>query len=494
MNGQRDQETDSPAGAATGSNRVRMDHLVDRIGLIPIPNSVLIGIILILMLVPLVFLRGYHLEEGHAVVLARGALEGERWWLPQLFGHPWSERPILMPWIIAGLSLPFDDVPQIMVRLPVILSLFCGAMLILFLLRPYVSRTAVLLAAACFLFSPNILAKIVTAESNIALSVVQFAAFVLWWRMQPAGINRWLSWIAIGVLLGATALFKGPQPAAFFPLGIGAFILIRQEWRQMPGFIIAGIVSLGILGFWYFLVWDELDLGQMLGYMRLSSEMTMGDYLTGRLRFLLNFIQFGPAGLMVVAAGILAWKGKPVVSDPDQRLLLQALLLYSGVALAALAIWPGGNMRYSMPAFLPLVCVAGLSFEELRKKLPGLTRAALTLLAGLMVYQFAWSWIAAPLFSEQFDKSRTAAESVRELTAAKDSIIYAPLRIDNNMLAYLNRPVRYLGVEALMKIDPPAYLVSSEHFVAEMKKRRSDLDIKLLSNVTDRTYNLYELK
>lgn len=492
MNGQEEPETDPPAVARF--KRTRVDDLIDRVGSIAMPDSVLIGVVLVLMLVPLVFLRGYHLEEGHAVALARGVLQGGQWWVPELFGYPWSERPILMPWIIAGLSLPFGDIPQAAVRLPVALALFGGTLLILSLLRPHVSRPAALIAAACFLFSPNILAKVVTAESDIALSVVQFAAFVLWWRIQPAGIARWPAWVVIGVLLGATALFKGPQPVAYFPLGVGAFILMRREWQQLPGFIIAGMVSLGILGLWYVLVLHNLDLVQMRDYMRLSSDMTVGDYLFERLGFLLNFVQFGPAGLLVAAAGVLAWTGRKVISDPDQRVLLQALLLYSAVALAVLAVWPGANMRYSMPAFVALVCVAGLAFEALRKKLPGLTRLALTLLAGLMVYQFAWNWVVAPIFSEQFDKSRTAAEAVRELTAGNSSTIYAPLRLDDNMLAYLNRPVRYLDVKDLMQINPPAYLVSPEHIAAAMKKHRGDLDIKLLSNVPERAYNLYELK
>ena len=131
---------------------------------------------------PLLFIRSYHFEEGLTVALAKGALTDQPWYVPSLFGYRWVERPVMLSWIIAALSAPFGEVHQIIARLPTVLGLLAGAIAIAAFLDGRVSRLAGLFGAAAFVLSPVILQKVITAESDLILSVTQFAAFVVWWR------------------------------------------------------------------------------------------------------------------------------------------------------------------------------------------------------------------------------------------------------------------------------------------------------------------------
>ena len=249
------------------------------IGRTGLSDAILLALIVFAMAFPLISIRGFHYEEGLTAALAKDALSGSPWYVPDLFGARWVERPVLQSWIVAAISWPLGGVTQFTTRLPGVVALYAGALIIVQLVRPRASRAAALVAALCFLFSPAVLQKVITAEADVILSVFEFAAFVVWWRGFESGrigIGRWL---AIGLLLAATALFKGPQPAAYFALGIGAFILVRRDWRQVPGYALAGIVSLAILASWYVAVYQAADTGTLLMYMRLSSRDTLSDYL-----------------------------------------------------------------------------------------------------------------------------------------------------------------------------------------------------------------------
>ena len=85
--------------------------------------------------VPLVFFRGYTAHEGLAVSIARTALETGDWLTPHMYNVRFVERPTLQSWIIAAISAPFGDVNQITARLPSVLFLLFGCLLIYWLLR-----------------------------------------------------------------------------------------------------------------------------------------------------------------------------------------------------------------------------------------------------------------------------------------------------------------------------------------------------------------------
>ena len=339
------------------------------------------------------------------------------------------------------------------------------------------------------------LQKVITAEADVILSVFEFAAFVVWWRGFESGrigIGRWL---AIGLLLAATALFKGPQPAAYFALGVGAFIVVTRDWRQVPGYALAGFVSLAILGSWYVAVYQAADTGTLLMYMRLSSRDTLSDYLFFRLKFAGALLTFLP-GLLIAAPTLLAMVRRRETADiePRNRTLLLALVFYAGIATLALLVWPGAATRYAMPALPAVAAIAGLAFDRLLARRIEIARAALAILAALVVYQIAWGWIAAPLLPDTFRRSRIDAQTVEAATREKPYTIYALLRLDDAILAYLDRPVRYLPENELPTVAAPYYLLAQPSTVARIASRPPDFAIVRHATLRREGFALYEVQ
>ena len=75
-----------------------------------------------------------------------------------------------------------------MARIPAVLSLLAGALFVFRLLQKQVRHMrAALFGAVCFLISPMIMLKLVTAESDGFVSVLLFGALVMWWDGYSAG-------------------------------------------------------------------------------------------------------------------------------------------------------------------------------------------------------------------------------------------------------------------------------------------------------------------
>ena len=131
---------------------------------------------------PLVFFRGYNSDEGLAVSIARTALEDGEWLVPYMFNLRWVERPTLLSWIIAAISAPFGGVNQLTARLPIVLFLLAGCLLIYALLRKLnASIAASLLGVALFLACPLVIRSNVMITADLPLAVLLFLAFFLWW-------------------------------------------------------------------------------------------------------------------------------------------------------------------------------------------------------------------------------------------------------------------------------------------------------------------------
>src|SRR5437588_727531 len=83
--------------------------------------------------------------------------------------------------------------------------------LVLHITRKYSSLAAAYFAAGCFLFSPMLLRKLTISEPDTIITLLCFAALVLWWR-GAQGCVSYRRWFVCGMLLSIAAMAKGPQP------------------------------------------------------------------------------------------------------------------------------------------------------------------------------------------------------------------------------------------------------------------------------------------
>jgi hypothetical protein len=230
---------------------------------------------------PLVFFRGYNSDDGLAVSIARTALEDGEWVVPHMFNLRKVERPTLLSWIIAAISAPFSSVSQITARLPVVLFLLFGCLLIYALLRKVAASVpAALFGVALFLACP------VMITADLPLAVLLFFAFFLWWGGNERGSISFGRWLAIGFVLALAGLLKGPQPIAYFALGIGLYVLATRSWRQIPGLVMAGLICAIPLAAWYAAVHIPGDETIWAAFMRVRPWAQFPGPLTASFRTL----------------------------------------------------------------------------------------------------------------------------------------------------------------------------------------------------------------
>jgi 4-amino-4-deoxy-L-arabinose transferase-like glycosyltransferase len=248
---------------------------------------------------PLIFFRGYNSDEGLAVSIARTAIEDGEWVVPHVFNLRWVERPTLLSWIIAAISAPFGGVSQITARLPIALFLLFGCVLIYLLLRKVAASVpAALLGGALFLACPLVIRSSVLITADLPLAVLLFFAFYLWWDGNQQGSIGFGRWLAIGVVLAFAGLLKGPQPIAYFALGVGLYVLGSRSWRQIPGLMLAGVICALPLAAWYAAIYTPGDEAVWGTFMRVHPALRFSGPIEVFFRLLAETL---PAALLAAA-------------------------------------------------------------------------------------------------------------------------------------------------------------------------------------------------
>ena len=249
-----------------------------------IPAPVWVILVWALAVLPSLSVRSFIWEEGTNAELARDILVHGNLLEPSIYGVRWAEKPSLLPWLIAGVARLSGEVNELLARLPAMLAVLAAALLVLSITRRRASTPAACFAAACFLFCPLLLRKLTIAEPDTVITVLSFAALVIWWGGAQTRLS-WRRWLACGLLLAAAAMAKGPQPIAYFALGVGGFTVLHRRWGDLPGLVFSLAMPAIAVVAWAFAVYRPGDLTHWLGYMRLGHRIEPVAYLVERFRF-----------------------------------------------------------------------------------------------------------------------------------------------------------------------------------------------------------------
>jgi 4-amino-4-deoxy-L-arabinose transferase-like glycosyltransferase len=413
----------------------------------------LIVVVWALLTLPLVFFRGFNSDEGVAVTIARSALEDGYWLSPHIFNDRFVERPTLLSWIIAAISWPFGSVNQFTARLPIVLALLGGCLLIYGLLRRVgVGVSAAVLGAALFLACPLVQRSYVMTTADMPLAVLLFAAFVLWWSGHASGRISAGRWGTIGGVLAIAALLKGPQPIAYFALGVGLFVLGSRSWREIPGLVLAGAICVIPLAGWYAAVYAPGDETQWAGFMRLH----VGAPLSNPPKALLEMIsETLPAALLAaVFFATQGFRGSGSVSAAFVR----AAACYAFTATLVVLFWPGGSTaRYFFPMVLPLCVFGALAVDALSERWPLIVAPALTVALAILAYAFVYSDIASPLLPKQFRSAPIDAARIAELVRAAPGPIYRTGAVGLNVMPYVPGRIISTNIQNLETVAGPAW-------------------------------------
>ena len=378
-------------------------------------------------------------------------------------------------------------------RLPAIFSLLGCCLLIFSLLRRYVSALAALFAAVCFIVSPMVLQRIITAEPDVMVSFILFGTFIVWWNgvaNERIGPERWL---AIGVLLSLAALVKGPQPIAYYGLAAGAFHLWRRQWLDLVGLAFSGLIAGLVTIAWYWAVYQPGDLDFWLRASRIGIDVSLSSYVIG------NLSAFGDLLLKVMPALFVVAPFVPRLlrerKNPSNALAI-ALLLYAMLASVALVLWPEPRGRYAMPGTVAFAALAGLAFEQFRITRPRLVNLTLVAMAALAAYQIALFWLVMPAFPDAFGRTRRASQVIQSVMQTQPATLYGFLESDErNIWAYIPQPIRVMRLAEFRTLAVPAWALASADVTDRLRELRPDIELIVRSRIpADDTLFLLEMR
>jgi 4-amino-4-deoxy-L-arabinose transferase-like glycosyltransferase len=449
-----------------------------------IPGWVWVVLLWVVMAFPAVSLRGTHYEEGTVIGLARGALEDGHWLSPHLYGERFVERPVLLSWIGAALGKLTGGVSIWSVRVPHLLFLLAGGLMIYNLVRPLTRRAPAVYGALCWFACPMIAQKFVAAEPDVTMSVLLFAGFFLWWKGESAGRVSLARWVVIGLLLAAAGLTKGPQPLAYFTLGVGAYLLVKRRWANMPGFVLANVIAALVVASWYWAVMQGNDLQGWRAHSRLADGMSLAKWFWDHLDFLYSIVvEWLPGSLLLIPATVALARGQ---AFRDNNLML-AVILYAVVCSLALLVWPGGiATRYAMPANPALAVLGGLLFEAWWARRPWLMAACNTIVVTLCCYLVLLGWIVMPLAPDTFRQSKLAAQTIEAVRV----LVPGPLLVRTanlDILAYVAAPVRVVPIAEIEAVTVPTLAILTPADVAEISADRPQFRLVAHAALNDKT-------
>ncbi|HEY3799495.1 MAG TPA: glycosyltransferase family 39 protein [Caulobacteraceae bacterium] len=409
-------------------------------------------------------------EEGANAVLGQDILARGDLLRPELYGVVWLEKPSLLAWLIAATGWLTGGVGQWAARLPAMLSVLGTALLVFRLTRREASRNAALVAALAFMFCPLLLQKLSVAEPDTLITFLSFAAFCLWeGGVQKGRVGLW-RWLGCGALLAALVMCKGPQPAAFFVLGVTAETALARRWRDIPGLALCFALPALALAGWGWATYRPGAAHAWGAYMRVGQAMVLKDNLHNIGELALELLP------MLLIAPLAFAQSPGAARNPRVR----RLALYAGITTLILLPWPGMRSRYAMPIAPAVAVLAGIAWDSAAVGWRlWLRRGARAILIGLVVVQLALS-LAGPLVAPgKFGDSRRAGEAIAAAVRADPAPLYCASHVgnhpDTNQLFYVGLPMRCLPPETLEAIRGPAWLEDSHGEIDALLAARPDL-------------------
>lgn len=424
------------------------------------------------MAIPAIALRASHLEEGTVIALARGALEDGQWLAPHRYGIRFVERPVLLSWIAAAIGSLTGGVTVWSVRIPHLLFLLAGGLMVFDLVRSQSSKAAALFGAMCWFVSPIVAQKFITAEPDVTVSVLLFGAFFVWWKGVATGNVSFSRWTMVGLILGAAGLTKGPQPLGYFTLGVGAYLLLERHFTDLPGFILANGIAGALVGAWYFAVAAPHDVNDWIVHSRLAS-ISVGVWLKDHADFVGSmFVEWLPSSVLLV-----------LMRDVVRRALIEnklafASALYAAGCTIALVFWPGGvATRYAMPGTLGLAVLSGIVFDKYSASHPHSIGVSLMVAEAGVIYMVVMGWLVMPFAHDTFNRSAIAAGMIKSQRLTQLPLYACGSSIDLNVLAYLSSPVQAVNCGDPNSIVAPAIAAVAPSDVATIAALRPDLQL-----------------
>jgi len=203
----------------------------------PRPTAARRDLLLVALLAAALFLPGlgardlWNPDEARYAVVARNMFDGGGWLVPRINGEVYAEKPPLLFWSIAALSLPLGGVTETTARLPSALAAIGSTVLVFLLGLRLFGRRAAWLGAAAFATCSKILWQARFGQIDMLLTAL--VALGVWCWVRGETEDRPRLHALFFLFAGLATLAKGPVGLLPPLLSILAFLALTRDRRGL---------------------------------------------------------------------------------------------------------------------------------------------------------------------------------------------------------------------------------------------------------------------
>lgn len=189
-------------------------------------------------------------EESRWATVSRIMLESGDWIAPRQQFEVFPERPPFANWMIAISMAIFGSESAWVVRLPTAIWTVATVLLIYAYARGVLSKVGAFAAAAAYASMAQVMQIGRLAETESTFTFWLSASLLSWHAAYAARRSPWRMWMVAYACMSIAALSKGLQAPIYFGAGIGAFLLLRRDWKclfhpaHFAGITLAGAIIL----------------------------------------------------------------------------------------------------------------------------------------------------------------------------------------------------------------------------------------------------------
>lgn len=384
-------------------------------------------------------LRG---EETRRALLAREMVETGDWIVLQEQRQPFLESAPLYYWMVAGSAVLHGEFSRWAVRLPSALAVLATMLVVYWHGRATTTRFAAFVSAASVITMLGILDSGVVAEIEAVFILFVASSLLVWHIGHTRGWHPSVTWAAGYGLAALGMLTKGFQAPVYFVGGVGAYLVLRRDWRTLfhPGHV----VGMGCFGL-VMLVWFvPLYLQEGWAGIQLVLFERSTSHFSAKWAALLEHLWHYPLehllNLMPGSFVLLAYLS-PRVRNGLGPMRATVLFCLACLAIAFPTCWLAATARprYFRPLYPCVAVLVGIAFDRLvaEEALWIHVRRTAVLLAGAMlvavggVVAFTWfdvfperlvpppTWMAATYVALMTGLAAVVVVAVRERSPSR---------------------------------------------------------------------------
>jgi 4-amino-4-deoxy-L-arabinose transferase-like glycosyltransferase len=321
-------------------------------------------------------LGGYDLwpaDEPRYAQVAQEMLDSGNWLSPTVNGESYLEKPPLLFWSQALLSLPLGHVNEWTARLPSVLSAVAVVLLTYLLARSLFGVGVAWWTVVILITTQRFWWQARTGQIDMLLTAAMMAALYALWRWHETRRTGWLFVVYAGMAAGLLA--KGPPAILFIVLFIFAFYWGDKDSRKQTHWIVGTLAAVAITLAWYIparlLAGESAEEAVQSGIAGNLFRNTIGRMVMGvsKAQWPWYYAETIPADLLPWTL-LLPWALPWFWRNRNESAMHRLLWCWCVPALIFFSISVGKRAVYILPLFPVFAIILAASLEDFRKAAP----------------------------------------------------------------------------------------------------------------------------